>query len=156
MRRNGDTYSLVSAGCEPLPHESVIDGAIIDAGVVSDAITRLHTRLSVTTKEVAVSLSGHAVIVKKISLPSMPEEDLRNTIQWEARQHIPFDSNDVNLDYQVMEDAAATTDSGQLDVLLVAAKKDKVQDYAAVVSQKPGAYRSCSTWTRSPCRTRMS
>ena len=62
-------------------------------------------------------------------------DELRSTIQWEARQHIPFDSNDVNLDYQVMEAGTGTGDQGQLDVLLVAAKKDKVQDYTAVVSQ---------------------
>ena len=135
LRRSGTSYSLVAAGIEPLPHESVIDGAIVDPGVVSDAIRRLYKRLNVKTKEVSVSLSGHAVIVKKVSLPPMPDEELRSSIQWEARQHIPFDSNDVNLDYQVMVDSVAAPDSGQLDVLIVAAKKDKVQDYTAVVSQ---------------------
>ena len=135
LRRSGTAYSLVAAEIEPLPHESVIDGAIVNAGVVSDAIQRLYKWLNVTTKEVCVSLSGHAVIVKKISLPLMPNEELRSSIQWEARQHIPFDSNDVNLDYQVMENSVAAPDAAQLDVLLVAAKKDKVQDYTAVVSQ---------------------
>ena len=135
LRRNGISYGLVAAGTEPLPHESVIDGAIVDGGVVSDAIQRLYKRLKVKTKEVSVSLSGHAVIVKKISLPPMPEEELRSSIQWEARQHIPFDGNDVNLDYEVMKAPVAAPSSAQLDVLLVAAKKDKVQDYVAVVSQ---------------------
>ena len=135
LRRSGTTYGLVAAGIEPLPHESVIDGAIVHAGVVSDAIRRLYKRLHVKTKEVSISLSGHAVIVKKIPLPSIPEEELRGSIQWEARRHIPFHSYDVNLDYQVMEDAVVPPGSGQLDVLLVAAKKDKVQDYAAVISQ---------------------
>ena len=135
LRRSGTTYSLVAAGVEPLPHESVIDGAIVDAGVVSDAIRRVYKRLNLKTKEVSVSLSGHAVIVKKISLPLMPDEELRNAIQWEARQHIPFDRSDVDLDYQVMEDSVASPKSGQLDVLLVAAKKEKIQDYTAVVSQ---------------------
>ena len=135
LRRNGDNLSLAAAGMEPLPHESVIDGAIVDAGGVSDAIRRLWGRLNVKTKEVAVSLSGPAVIVKKIVLPAMPEEELRSTIQWEARQHIPFDISDVYLDHQVMEEPAGEAGSGQVDVLLVAAKKDKVQDYTAAVKQ---------------------
>ena len=135
LRHRGTGFALVAAGIEPLPHESVIDGAIADAGVVSDAIRRLYTRLSVKTREVSVSLSGHAVIVKKISLPRMPDDELRGSIRWEARQHIPFESSDVNIDYQVMEDPVGGADAGQLDLLLVAAKKDKVQDYAAVVSQ---------------------
>ena len=132
MRRSGDRYGLVAAGVEALPHETVIDGTIADGGAVSDAIRRLWNRLNFKTKNVAVSLSGHAVIVKKIALPSMPADELRSTIQWEARQHIPFDSNDVNLDYQVMEAGTGAGDPGQLDVLLVAAKKDKVQDYTAL------------------------
>ena len=135
LRPNGTAFTLVAAGIEPLPHESVIDGAVADAGVVSEAIRRLYERLSVKTREVSVSLSGHAVIAPKILFPPMPDEELRSSIQWEARQYIPFDSNDVNVDYQVMEDSVAGSDSGQLNVLLVAAKKDKVQDYAAVVSQ---------------------
>jgi type IV pilus assembly protein PilM len=65
LRRNGTAFTLVAAGIEPLPHESVIDGAVADAGVVSDAIRRLYERLRMKTREVSVSLSGQAVIVKK-------------------------------------------------------------------------------------------
>ena len=102
--------------------------------------TRSGVSTSVSTsrqKEVSISLSGHAVIVKKIPLPPMPKEELRGSVLWEARQHIPFDSSDVNLDYQVMEDLFLPPGSGQLDLLLVAAKRDKVkvQDYTAVISQ---------------------
>ena len=72
LRRSGDRCGLVAAGVETLPHETVIDGTIADGGAVSDAIRRLWNRLNFKTKNVAVSLSGHAVIVKKIALPSMP------------------------------------------------------------------------------------
>ena len=134
LHRRGDACRMVAAGAEPLPPDCVLDGAIADVGVVSDAIRRLLRRLKINTKAVAVSLSGHAVIVKKIVLPPMPETELRDAIQWEARQHIPFDSQDVTLDYQVMETLAG--DGKQdLDVLLVAAKKEKVQDYLHGVSQ---------------------
>ena len=66
LRPNGTAFTLVAAGIEPLPHESVIDGAVADAGVVSEAIRRLYERLSVKTREVSVSLSGHAVIAQKL------------------------------------------------------------------------------------------
>ena len=134
LRGAGETHRLVAAGAEPLPPDCVLDGTITDTGAVSDAVRRLLRRLKVQTKRVAVSLSGHAVIVKKIVLPSMPEAELQDSIQWEARQHIPFDSNDVNLDYQVMESSPGAG-GGDRDVLLVAAKKDSVQDYVSVVSQ---------------------
>lgn len=109
LRRSGDSYSLVAAGVEPLPHESFVGGSIVEARVVSDAIRRLHMRLKVKTKDVAVSLSGHAAIVKKIAIPPMPREELSDSIQREARQHIPFDSHDVTLDYQVLVDAGASS-----------------------------------------------
>ncbi len=80
----------------------------------------------------AVAVSGHSVIVKKIQLPTMPEEELSESIRWEAEQYVPFDINDVYLDYVVLEPGAAGDTMG---VLLVAAKKDKVDDFKNVVTQ---------------------
>ena len=79
----------------------------------------------------ATAVSGHSVIVKKISLPSMSDQELAETIQKEAAQHIPFDLADVNLDYQILSDDAT---SPQMDVLLVAVKKDKILNYTNVLS----------------------
>jgi type IV pilus assembly protein PilM len=78
------------------------------------------------------SLSGSSVIVKKINLPVMSEGDLADSIQWEAEQYIPFDIQDVNIDYQILTPVAER--QGTMDVLLVAAKKDKIADYTGVVS----------------------
>jgi type IV pilus assembly protein PilM len=72
------------------------------------------------------------VIVKKITLPAMTEQELSESIQWEAEQYIPFDIQEVNLDYQVLDPSAA---GGNMDILLVAAKKDKINDYTSVVTQ---------------------
>jgi type IV pilus assembly protein PilM len=88
----------------------------------------------VTTKDVAASLSGNAVIVKKISLPSMTEAELAESIYWEAEQYIPFDIQDVNLDYQILDRPSAGGKS-TMDVLLVAAKKEKIADYTGVIGQ---------------------
>ena len=87
------------------------------------------------TKEVAASLSGNAVIVKKISLPVMTEAELAESIYWEAEQYIPFDIQDVNLDYQILDAGTGADSKGTMDVLLVAAKKEKIADYTGVISQ---------------------
>jgi type IV pilus assembly protein PilM len=82
-------------------------------------------------KDVATSVSGHSVIVKRIQLPSQSKDELDETIKWEAEQYIPFDINEVNLDYQILQEESV---DGQMDVLLVAAKKDLIDDYLGVVS----------------------
>ena len=85
------------------------------------------------SKDVAASLSGNAVIVKKISLPLMTDAELAESIFWEAEQYIPFDIQDVNLDYQILNSGAGA--NGTMDVLLVAAKKEKIADYTGVIAQ---------------------
>ena len=86
-----------------MPPDSIVDGAIIDGAAVADAIRRVFENKAFKTKEVAASLSGNAVIVKKISLPVMTEAELAESIYWEAEQYIPFDIQDVNLDYQILD-----------------------------------------------------
>src|SRR5262249_44088369 len=119
----------------PVPPDSIVDGAIIDGAAVADAIRRLFENKTFKTKEVAASLSGSAVIVKKITLPVMTESELRESIYWEAEQYIPFDIQDVNLDYQVLDAGTGPDAKGSMEVLLVAAKKDKIADYTGVISQ---------------------
>ena len=100
-------------------------------GAVIDAIQRLFQTQKIKTTEVATAVSGNAVIVKKISLPRMTQEELAESIHWEAEQYIPFDIQDVALDYEVLEGGTG----GNMDVLLVAVKKDKISDYTSVISQ---------------------
>jgi len=117
---------------EPLPPEAIVDGAIMDSGAVIDAIQRLFSSQKIKTNDVATSVSGNAVIVKKISLPQMSPEELAESIHWEAEQYIPFDIQDVSLDYEVIEGGGT---GGNMDVLLVAVKKDKISDYTSAISQ---------------------
>jgi type IV pilus assembly protein PilM len=128
----GAEYQLLSIGLEPLAPEAIVDGAIMDSGAVIDAIQRLFTSLRVKTPDVATSVSGNAVIVKKISLPQMSPEELAESIHWEAEQYIPFDIQDVALDYEVVEGGGS---GGNMDVLLVAVKKDKISDHTSVITQ---------------------
>lgn len=135
LRRVAKGYRVVAIGSEPVPPDCIVDGAIIDGGAVSDVIRQLFDRSGIKTKEVVASLSGNAVIVKKIALPLMSDDELRESIYWEAEQYIPFDIQDVNLDYQVLQAHSDTQASGTMDVLLVAAKKEKIADYTGVISQ---------------------
>jgi type IV pilus assembly protein PilM len=111
-----------------------VDGAIIDGAAVAEAIRKLFDGRHIKTRDVAASLSGNAVIVKKITLPVMTEAELAESIYWEAEQYIPFDIQDVNLDYQILDNGDAAG-KGTMDVLLVAAKKEKIADYTGVISQ---------------------
>ncbi|HSC27977.1 MAG TPA: type IV pilus assembly protein PilM [Vicinamibacterales bacterium] len=134
LKPAGKTYKVVAFGCEPVPPDSIVDGAIIDGAAVVEALRRLFDRNHIKTKDVAASLSGNAVIVKKISLPVMTEAELAESVYWEAEQYIPFDIQDVNLDYKIL-DGGQAPGAGTMDVLLVAAKKDKIADYTGVIGQ---------------------
>jgi len=103
----GKGYKVLAFGIESVPPDSIVDGAIIDGAAVADAIRRVFDNKAFKTKEVAASLSGNAVIVKKINLPVMTEAELSESIYWEAEQYIPFDIQDVNLDYQILNAGAS-------------------------------------------------
>jgi type IV pilus assembly protein PilM len=130
--KGGEEYQLLNIGLESLPPEAIVDGAIMDSGAVIDAVQRVFAATKIKTAEVATSVSGNAVIVKKISLPQMSAEELAESIHWEAEQYIPFDIQDVALDYEVIDGGGA---GGNMDVLLVAVKKDKISDYTSAISQ---------------------
>jgi type IV pilus assembly protein PilM len=127
----GGGYKLVKTGLSTLSPEAIVDGAIMDASLVVDTVNRVLSETGVRGGDFATSLSGHSVIIKKISLPTMSAEELGESIRWEAEQYVPFDINDVNLDYVVLDAGAGET----MDVLLVAVKKDKIGDYSSIISQ---------------------
>jgi type IV pilus assembly protein PilM len=135
LKQSGSTYKVVNFGREPLPPDSIVDGNIADGTVVAEAIRRLFDSHKIKTKDVVASLSGNAVIVKKIALPLMNDAELSESIHWEAEQYIPFDIQDVTLDYQIIENGAGNPSQGTMDVLLVAAKKEKIADYTNVIAQ---------------------
>jgi len=135
QRRRGQTvYALQSFGMKPLPPEAIVDGALMNSTAIVQATQELVSELRIKQKEVAIGVSGHSVIIKKISMPRMTQEELEESIQWEAEQYIPFDVKDVNIDTQILNPEADDA-TGQMDVLLVAAKKDMINDYTTVVSE---------------------
>jgi len=135
---------LKNFGVVGLPKDAIVEGTIKEIEIVASAIKNLYKNLNVKNKNVATSISGFSVIVKKISINRKDESQLESTIQEEAEQYIPFDIADVNLDYEILmgKEQAATQeedteeqkeDSGMMDVMLVAAKKDIIEDYISLI-----------------------
>jgi type IV pilus assembly protein PilM len=125
-------YFLENFGMVPLPPEAIVDGALMNSPAIVEAIQTLISERKIKTKDVSISVSGASVMIRKISLPVMTEEELDDQIQWEAEQYIPFNLSDVNLAYEVLNKG---NDEGNMDVLLVAAKKDMINDYVAVITE---------------------
>ena len=127
---------LKNFGMIELPQESVVEGSIKEMEIASAALKNLIKNLKIKNKNVATSISGYSVIVKQITIPEKGEEDLEESIQSEAEQYIPFDINDVNLDFQILppekEEAEEEEKEELMDVLLVAAKKDIVEEYISL------------------------
>ena len=124
-------YELQSLGMEELSPDCIVDGVIISKLPVSDAINRIFTQQRIKNKQIATSISGHSVIIKRIALPIQSDEELAESIRWEAEQYIPFDIADVNLDYQVLGE---NTSTGNLDVLLIAVRREKIADHTSVIT----------------------
>ncbi len=133
LKEKKGAFQVQRLAVESLSPEAIVDGSIMDSSLVVDAIHRLNEQGKVKNQNFATSLSGHSVIIKKIQVPAMSLEELADSIHWEAEQYIPFDINDVRLDYVVLTEEGMG--DGQMDVLLVAVKRDKVNDYMSVISQ---------------------
>jgi len=127
----GVEHRVKKFGVFPLPPDAIVDGAIMDHAAVIEGIKTALRELNVKEKEVATSLSGHSVIIKKVVLPTTTPEELEESIQWEVEQYIPFDIKDVKIDFQVI--GPLKEDPSKMDVLLVAVKTDLVNDYISVI-----------------------
>ena len=135
LKPSGKGYKVGAVAVEPVPPDSIVDGSIVDSAAVTEAVRRVFANKAFKSRDVAAALSGNAVIVKKITLPVMSQQELSESIYWEAEQYIPFEITDVNLDYEVIDPGTGPNGNGTMEVLLVAAKKDKIADYANVITQ---------------------
>jgi type IV pilus assembly protein PilM len=122
---------LVKLGYSPLSPQAIVDGQVMDAGLVVEALSRAFHDARIRQKECAISVSGQSVIIRKITVPMMTVAELDEQIEWEARQHIlSVDVKELQVDYQVLR---RRPEAGQMDLLLVAAKRDQINDYAQLV-----------------------
>jgi type IV pilus assembly protein PilM len=129
LKESRKGYGLIRLGYEPLPPQTIVDGHVMNAQAVVETLGKVFQQAKIKQKECALSISGQAVIIRKISVPMMTSAELDEQIQWEAEQHIPFDIKDVHVDYEVLR---RRPEAGQMDLLLVAAKRDEITDYTQI------------------------
>ncbi len=118
-----NSLNLVSVGFENLPSDTVVDGQIMELNTVSEAIQNICNNYQIKANQVVTGVSGHSVIIKNIVLPPMSREELEESIDWHAEEHIPYDLADVSLDYHITEESADAT-----HVLIVACKRERIDN----------------------------
>lgn len=123
LEGKANSLNLVSFGFENLPADTIIDGQIMELNVVSDVIQNVCNNHQVNADKVVTGVSGHSVIIKNIVLPPMSREELEESIDWHAEEHIPYDLSEVSLDYQVTAESSDAT-----HVLIAACKRERIDN----------------------------
>jgi type IV pilus assembly protein PilM len=113
---------LVKVAITRLQPDAIVEGEVMDPGIVSDAIRAALDSASVKSKNIVTAVGGRDVIIKKIQTERVKEKQARELMRWEAEQHVP-DVESVELDFQILDGART---SEEMNVLLVAAKRDLV------------------------------
>ena len=126
LKPSGKSFKLTKFGMSPLPEGLIEGGEIQDPAALASVIFSLHKDMGLRKKAVCTGIFGGAVIVKKISMPKIDSKLVGEQIKWEAEQYIPFDLNEVNLDYHIL---GSPPNSETMDLLLVAAKQDYIIRY---------------------------
>jgi type IV pilus assembly protein PilM len=126
-------YELKSMAIVPLPRDAIVENTIIDSMAVSQALLDAIEVARPSTRNVAISVSGNAVIIKTISIQTMTEFELEGQIRFEADQHVPYDIDDVYLDFQIL--GKSSDESDEMDVVLVACKREVVEDFQLVLNE---------------------
>jgi len=122
---------LVKVAITPVLADAIVEGEVMDPGIVADAIRGLFVTAAIKQKAVVTAVGGRDVIVKKIQMDRMKESDAREVIRWEAEQHVPFDMENVELDFQILDPAG---EGLQMSVLLVAAKRELVENKVSLLT----------------------
>jgi type IV pilus assembly protein PilM len=128
---HGKEPMLSKVGVAPVLQDAIVEGEVMDPGVVGDAIRSAFDAAGLKQKRVVAAVGGRDVIIKKIQVDRMKESDAADVVRWEAQQHVPFDIEGVQLDFQVLDPEG---EGVQMDVLLVAAKRELVENRAALLS----------------------
>ena len=124
--------TLTKVAFATVSDDAIVEGEVIDAGVVADAIRELFANNGIKVKDAVIAVGGRDVIIKKISMDRMSEDDAREVIRWEAEQHVPFDMENVELDFQVLDPDG---EGLQMTVLLVAAKRELIEGRIGLLNE---------------------
>ena len=127
---SGDQPEVSGVAMRPLVADAIVEGEVMDPGLVADTIRELFRDIGIKGKDVITAVGGHDVIIKKIEMDRMKESDAREVIRWEAEQHVPFDIKSVELDFQILD---PLEEGLQMHVLLVAAKRELVDNKVSLL-----------------------
>jgi type IV pilus assembly protein PilM len=130
LEMNEERPVITHFAMKDLPPEAIVDGEIMDRELVIQTIQDCAAEADIPDEPVASAVAGRAVIVKKIVMDKMSQEDAREAIYWEAEQHVPFDIDDISLDFQVLQEDVG---ADQMELMLVAAKKDMILGQAELI-----------------------
>ncbi|HVX88637.1 MAG TPA: type IV pilus assembly protein PilM [Gemmatimonadales bacterium] len=132
VSHSGGEPTLTKVAFATVSDDAIVEGEVIDAGVVADAIRELLASHGVKQKDAVIAIGGRDVIIKKISMDRMSEDDAREVIRWEAEQHVPFDMENVELDFQILDPDG---EGLQMTVLLVAAKRELIEGRIGLLAE---------------------
>ncbi|HEX9165750.1 MAG TPA: type IV pilus assembly protein PilM [Gemmatimonadales bacterium] len=132
ITHGGSGPTLTKVAFTQVMDDAIVEGEVMDPGIVADAIRGLLASSGIKPKHVVTAVGGRDVIIKKISMDRMKESEAREVIRWEAEQHVPFDMDNVELDFQILDPDG---DALQMSVLLVAAKRELVENKLALLSE---------------------
>lgn len=140
LGRSRSGYELKSMAVVPLPRDAIVENTVIDSMAVSQALLDAIEIAHPSTRKAAIAVSGNAVIIKTVTMPASTEFELEAQIEFEADQHVPYDIDDVYLDFQIMGEVQDSHD--EMEVVLVACKREVVDDYQLVLNEA-GLEASC-------------
>jgi type IV pilus assembly protein PilM len=126
------TFELAAMAYEPVPYQSIVEGSIMDSTAVADAIQHVFIESKTKTNDISFGVSGSSVIVKRIDVQRLNPNEMHEHILWEARPHIPFTPEEVNIDYEIVE--TSDTPPDKVGVILAAVKKEKLNDYLNIIT----------------------
>ena len=142
LKKGRKGFELMNFGMIQLPEDTVLDGELENPQALTDALRNLLKSEKIKNKNAVIGISGQSVIIKKISVPLMSEEDLIEMIREEAEQYIPFDIDEVHLDFAIVKaegeipaEKGATNEERQMDVIIVAVRKDVIKKYLDVFKE---------------------
>lgn len=132
LRDSHNSYVIETVDKEIFPADAIVDGSILNRSGVVLALRKMLARTRIKQKQCAIAISGYSVIVKRLRLANMTDQELAENINWEVQQHIPYEFSEVVFDTVVLNRNAA---QNSMEILLVASKRDVVNDYIAVAKE---------------------
>ena len=122
---------IVQVATSPLVPDAIVEGEVMDPVLVAETVRAVVESAGLKKTDIVAAVGGHDVIVKPIPMDRMSETDAREVIRWEAEQHVPFDMENVQLDFQILDPQG---EGPQMRVLLVAAKRELIENRLSLLS----------------------